>query len=96
MKSFDWRKLQRYLGPQAGKDLNNFLEKLPQTAGQAILIAVGIVWTSGAAAGLFATVQTQKLIEVRTELANAEALKPVVPRIKDLPVPQSSKALPSL
>lgn len=86
LKSFDWRKLQRYLSPQATQDLNAFLERLPQTAGQSILIAAGIVWTIGAAAGLYVTIQTRELIELRTQLAEVTALKPAVPHVRDVPV----------
>lgn len=86
LKSFDWRSLQKYLSPKASADLNDFLEALPQTAGHTVLIAAAIAWTSGAAIGLYASVETKALIELRTELKNTEALKPVVPRINDVPV----------
>ena len=86
LKSFDWRKLQRYFSPQASSDLNTFLEHLPQTAGQTILIAAGIAWASGAAAGLFATIQSKELVTMRAELAETKALQPAVPRIRDVPV----------
>lgn len=88
-KSFDWRKLQRYLGPQATGELNAFIERLPQTAGQTILIAAGIAWASGAAVGLFATIKTQELVELRTKLSETKALQPAVPRIRDVPVAQA-------
>lgn len=86
LKNFDWRSLQKYLDPKASGDLNAFLEKLPQTAGQTVLIAAGIAWASAAAIGLFTSVQTKELITLRAELKNTQALKPIVPAIKDVPV----------
>jgi hypothetical protein len=86
LKSFDWRRLKHYFSPQAAGDLNIFLEKLPQNAGQSILIAAGIAWAIGAAAGLFATMQTRSLTELRATLAETKALQPAVPKIRDVPV----------
>lgn len=86
LKSFDWRKLQSYLSPKAAEDFNVFLERLPQTAGQTILIAAGIAWTTGAAAGLFAYMQVKSLTQYRAELSETKALQPAVPHIKDVPV----------
>lgn len=86
LKSFDWRVLKKLLDPKASSDLNAFLEKLPQTAGQTILIAAGIAWASAAMLGLYTVVQTQELIQLRAELRSTEALRPVVPTISDVPV----------
>ncbi|AGH98645.1 hypothetical protein [Micavibrio aeruginosavorus] len=86
-KSFDWRSLQKYMKPQASEDLNRFLENLPQTAGQNALIAAGIAWAAAGALGLYATIQTQKMITLRAELKQVEALKPMVPKVTDVPVP---------
>ena len=80
--------LQRLMQPQAASDLNDFLEKLPQNAGQVILIAAGIAWASAAAIGLYTSVQLRGLTELRAELKETQALKPLVPRIKDVPVNQ--------
>jgi hypothetical protein len=84
-KSFDVRVLKRYLNPQASDDLNRFLEKLPQHAGNTVLIAAGIAWGAAAALGLFAMMQTKQLTELRGELQASEALKPVVPVVKMAP-----------
>lgn len=81
---FGW--LSKLASPKALGDLNDFLERLPQTAGQTVLIAAGIAWASGAAIGLYTTIETKKLIELRAELKNTETLKPVVPKIRDVPV----------
>ncbi len=85
-KSIDWRALQRYTSPKAAGDLNDFLEKLPQTAGQTVLIAAGIAWASAAAIGLYTTVQIQSLTELRAELKDVQALRPIVPSVRDIPV----------
>lgn len=85
-KSFDFRALNRYLNPQASDDLNRFLEKLPQHAGNTALIAAGIAWAAAAALGLFAMMQTKQLTELRGQLEATEALKPVVPTLSMNPV----------
>lgn len=86
LKSFDWRSLKKYMDPKASGDLNAFLEKLPQTAGQTVLIAAGIAWSGAAALGLYTAVKTQELVTLRAELKNIEALRPIVPTISDVPV----------
>lgn len=87
IKSFDWRSLQRYFGPQAANDLNDFLEKMPQMAGQTVLVAAGIAWASAGALGLYTTIEMKSMTGLRAELADTKALKPVVPIIKNVPVP---------
>ncbi len=74
------------MDPKAAGDLNAFLEKLPQNAGQAVLIAAGISWAVAAALGLFTTIKIQELTEYRLQLQELEALKPNVPKVRDLPV----------
>jgi hypothetical protein len=81
--SFDWRSLQKLTNPQAADDLNVFLEKLPQTAGQTMLIIAGVAWATAGAVGLFTAVQLQKMAEIRIELEEAQALQPIVPQIVD-------------
>ena len=78
--------LKRLADPKAAGDLNHFLEKLPQHAGNTALIAAGIAWTAAAALGVFTMVKTQSLIELRGELRATEALQPMVPKISDKPV----------
>lgn len=87
--NFDWHKLQRLASPQAAADLNAFLEKMPQMAGQTILIAAGIAWASAGALGLFTTMQVKSLVELRAKLQETEALLPPVPKIQDVPVPKA-------
>ncbi len=81
-KSFNWKYIQRYTSSKATGDFNRFLEKLPQNAGQTVLIAAAIAWGTAAALGLFTAIQTQKMIDLRAELKATEALKPSVPKIK--------------
>lgn len=85
-KSFDWKSLNKYFGKQSSEDLNRFLENLPQKAGQTVLIAAGITWGMAAVAGLYTAVQTQSLIELRATLKETDALKPAVPKIKNVAV----------
>lgn len=85
-KSFDWRSLKKYTSPQATEDLNAFLEKLPQNAGQTMLIIAGVVWAAAGALGLYTTLQLQTLTELRAELQESESLKPIVPVVKNVPV----------
>lgn len=87
-KSFDWKKIEKYFSPKAAGDLNHFLEKLPYHAGQSMLIAAGIVWAMAAASGLYTAVQTQTLTELRAQLKETKALKPAVPRIKNVAIPK--------
>ncbi|MCB1559183.1 MAG: hypothetical protein KDJ50_09710 [Alphaproteobacteria bacterium] len=61
--------------------MNDFLEKLPQHSGKGALIAAGISWGMVAALGLFSVMQMQKLTDLRAELLQSEALKPMVPSI---------------
>ena len=86
-KSIDWKAfLNKLADPKSAGDLNSFLEKLPYHAGQTVLIAAGIAWAMAAVFGLYTTMQTQKLTELRAELKETQALKPNVPKIKNVPV----------
>lgn len=89
LKSFDINKLKHLLSSQSSDDLNKFLEKLPQNAGHTVLVAAGIAWGMAAAAGLYVAVQTQTLTELRATLKETEALKPAVPKIKNVPIPEA-------
>lgn len=94
-KSFDMRSLQKYVSvsPQATEDLNEFLEKLPQNTSNTMLAIVAAVWAFAGMSGLFATVQMQNLTELRAELQNAQSLQPIVPGIKNVPVPRKEIAI---
>lgn len=83
VKNFDWNSLKKLTNPQAAEDLNVFLEKLPQNAGQTMLIIAGVAWGTAGAVGLFTAVQLQKMAEIRIELDEAQVLQPIVPQIVD-------------
>lgn len=78
-----WRKLTN---AQASNDFLKFMERLPQNSGQTMLIIAGVTWAAVGALGLFTTIQVQKLTETRAKLQEAQALKPIVPVIKDVAV----------
>lgn len=85
-KSFDFKKLEKYFGKHSADDFNRFLEKLPHHAGHNVLIAAGIVWALAAGIGLYASIQAQEMITVRAELKETRALKPAVPKIKNVAI----------
>lgn len=85
-KSIDWTFLKKLADPKSSGDLNAFLEKIPQHAGQTVLIAAGIAWAMAGALGLYTTIQTQQMTELRAKLKETQALKPSVPVVKDVPV----------
>lgn len=87
LKGFDTGALKQLMNPKASGDLNAFLEKLPQNAGQTVLIAAGIAWAMAGALGLYTSIQSRQLTELRSELKKAEALTPIVPKISDVPIP---------
>jgi hypothetical protein len=87
LKSFNWRSLQKYTSPKAVEDMNVFLEKLPQHAGQTLLIMAAVAWAAAGASGLYVTIQMRELTKLRTDLQEAKAVKPMVPVIKEAPVP---------
>ena len=87
LKSFDWRSLQKYTSPQAAGDFNAFLEKLPGNVGQSMLLMAGVAWAAAGAMGIFTTLQLKELTTLRTSLQSADAMKPSVPVIKDVPLP---------
>lgn len=86
IQKFDVNALNKLAAPQAAEDLNTFLEKMPQNAGQTMLIVAAVVWSAAGAVGLFATVQLQTMSQVKLELQEAKALKPIVPVVKRKPV----------
>lgn len=89
-KKVNFAALSQYATPRAMGDLNNFIEKLPENAGKTILVAAGISWLMVAILGLFTTIQAQDLNNLRAQLQDAKALKPIVPTISEVPVPDTS------
>lgn len=88
-KSLNTGWLKKLASPQSSKDLNAFLEKMPQNAGNTALIAAGIVWGLAAAIGLVTMVKVQELTELRAELKEAQALSPSVPKISERAAPKN-------
>lgn len=87
-KSFDINKFNKYFSAKSSDDLNRFLERLPEHAGKNILIAAGIVWALAAGLGLYSSIQAQELTKIRAELMEVQALKPAVPKIKNVAIPK--------
>jgi len=88
-KSFNMGNFKKYLGTHSSADLNHFLENLPNNAGKTVLIAAAIAWGAAATAGLYTTIQAQGLTELRAELKETQALKPSVPKITDVAIPEN-------
>lgn len=88
-KNIDTSFLKKMMDPKSTGDLNTFLEKLPQNAGQSVLIAAGIVWAMAGALGLFTSIQAKSLTELRAAHKEASALTPVVPKIEDVPIDEA-------
>ena len=86
LSQFDWRKLRRFTNAQALSDLDGFLDKLPQRAGQIALVAVSIMWVAAAGSVLLATSKSQELKSLQEEIAAQTALTPIVPKITTKPV----------
>ena len=80
LKSFDWRSLKKYTSPHAADDLNTFLEKLPQRAGQTMVAIAAVVWCAAGVLGLYTTIQLQILTEIRAEFQESEAAKHMLSR----------------
>lgn len=80
--------MKSYFGLRSVDDLKGFWEAVPRYAGQTVLVAAGIAWAVAAIAGLYTTIQTQKLIELRSELRSAEALRVSVGKINYVPLPE--------
>jgi hypothetical protein len=90
MGNIDWNALKRYTSPQAIKDFNVFLDALPLNVGYNALIAAGMAWIIAGVAVLFTSMEVEKVSKLRTELAKVVALKPPIPIIQYIPVPEAS------
>lgn len=88
--SFNWRKLQKYLNPQAVKDFDKLLDNLPLTVGYNAIIAAALMWLLAGGAFFFASSETKKATELRAELLAVEALKPPVPEVVYTPVSKAA------
>lgn len=86
IKSFKWGSLRKLTTPQTADELNSFLESLPKNTSKSILVITGIVWGCAAVLGLYTTVKMQEFAEISVQREEAQALLPVVPQIRDIPV----------
>ncbi len=84
--SFDWRQYQKYLSPNAYKDLDVFLEGLPARAGNTVLIAGACAWLIAGMLIVYSGMQASKVMNLRSEILKAETLKPTIPTISNNPV----------
>lgn len=85
----DWGGIvQRYTNPQAMKDLDQFLDALPVTAGYNALIAAGMAWALAGGAVLFASAEVSNASKLRAEMAKVESLQPPIPVLQYVPVPK--------
>lgn len=83
---FDMKAIAKYASPQAFDDLNHFIENLPQNAGKTILMTAAVAWAVAGALGLFTTIKAQELNNLRAQLQDAKALKPIVPVLSEVGV----------
>ncbi len=84
--------LKRYLSPAAYKDLDVFLEQMPMRAGQSIVIAGIAAWLLAGLAVTYVVMQTNHIMGLRADILKAEALKPTVPVIDKVAVPNDELA----
>ena len=86
LKEFDWRRLKRLTDPQMVKDLDQFLDNLPQRAGKNAIFAAAGIWFI-AAVGLFLLYHNAlSLKDIQKQLAIAEGTLITVPQISYQPV----------
>lgn len=90
LKQLNMATLQRYTSPQAIKDFDSFLDNLPTNVGLNALMAAGFVCLLGGGSVWFAAQQTEKVSKLHTELMTIQALKPPVPTLKYVAVPQKT------
>lgn len=93
IKKVNWRKVASFANPQSVKDLDHFLDKLPQRAGMNGIIVASIIWAIAGVSVLMAYTKSIDVQEVRKELAEAEALRPTVPAVKMTKVPAAAVKL---
>lgn len=85
-KTINLKSMNRFFSPRAFNDLNAIIERLPSNVGQTALLAIGIAWATAAALGLYTTIKAQDLNNLRAQLQDAQALKPIVPIINEVAV----------
>lgn len=86
---FNVNSFNKYLSAQAMGDFNRFLEELPLRTGYGVLIAGGVAWLLAGLAIVYATTVAREVADIRSDLVKSEALKPVVPKLTEIPVPEA-------
>lgn len=86
LKDFDWRRLQRLTDPQTMKDLDAFLDHLPQRAGKNALIIAAVMWVVAAGALFLLFHDAKSLKDIQKQLSLAEANRITVPQLSYRPV----------
>lgn len=85
LKEFDWRRLQRLTDPQAMKDLDQFLDNLPQRAGKNALIIAAVMWFIAACSLFLLFHDAKSLKDIQKHLSLAEANRITVPQMTYTP-----------
>ena len=83
----DINSLNKYLSAESMGDLNKFIESMPLRAGYGVLIAAGIAWMLAGLGVVYATTVAKDVADIRAELIKTEALKPIVPKLIEVAVP---------
>ncbi len=89
-QSFDTKQImiwyKKLTHPQASNDLIAFLQDLPNKIGTAILAIGGIAWGVALAIVMYASVQSQQIASLKSEIANTRGLTPPVPKVTKVKV----------
>ncbi|HCK32152.1 MAG: hypothetical protein CMH32_01600 [Micavibrio sp.] len=89
MKKVDINNIIKQLtGPNSTQDMMTFFEGLPSKAGKTLLVAGGVAWMVAGVAILYGSIQSDKIAQMRIDLAQTEALTPPVPTVKNINVDQ--------
>ena len=82
----DMNTLKRWVNPRAYKDLDTFIESMPEKAGKNTLIAAGIVWAAAGMLFLLNLTEANTLANLRGQYYSESVLQPKVPKIVKKPV----------
>lgn len=89
-QAFDSKQLliwyKKLTHPQASKDVMAFLQDLPNKIGTTILAVGGITWGVALAIVMYASVQSQQIASLKSEIANTQGLTPPVPKVTSVKV----------
>jgi len=83
---FDLALLKRYTSPHAYKDLDVFIEQLPMRAGNGIVVCGIAAWVIAGLCIVYVVMQANHVMGLRADILKAEALKPTVPVISQVPI----------